>query len=66
MQTMRRQPHLIAAIMAILFVSQAVFSQGSSGRAAAVVVFGLFFFRIRERFDSLDVSNLDQVAGLHR
>jgi hydrogenase-4 component E len=32
----------------------------------AFVVFGLFFFRIRERFDSLDVTRLDQVTGLHR
>jgi hydrogenase-4 component E len=30
------------------------------------VVFGVFFFRIRERFDSLDVSHLDRVGGAHR
>jgi len=28
----------------------------------AAVVFGIFFFRIRERFESLDVSHLDRVA----
>ena len=32
----------------------------------AFVVFGVFFFRIRERFDSLDVSHLDRVGGAHR
>jgi hydrogenase-4 component E len=32
----------------------------------AFVVFGVFFFRIRERFDSLDVSHLDRVGGTHR
>jgi hydrogenase-4 component E len=30
------------------------------------VVFGVFFFRIRARFDSLDVSHLDRVGGGHR
>jgi hydrogenase-4 component E len=30
------------------------------------IVFGVFFFRIRDRFDSLDVSHLDQVGGLHK
>jgi hydrogenase-4 component E len=30
------------------------------------VVFGVFFFRIRERFDSLDVSHLDRVGEAHR
>lgn len=29
----------------------------------AFIVFGLFFFRIRERFDSLDVRHLDLVGG---
>jgi hydrogenase-4 component E len=32
----------------------------------AFVVFGVFFFRIRERFDSLDVSHLDRIGGTHR
>ncbi len=32
----------------------------------AFVVFGVFFFRIRERFDSLDVSHLDRVGGAQR
>ena len=32
----------------------------------AFVVFGVFFFRIRERFESLDVSHLDRVGGTHR
>jgi hydrogenase-4 component E len=32
----------------------------------AFVVFGVFFFRIRERFDSLDLSHLDRVGGAHR
>ena len=32
----------------------------------AFVVFGVFFFRIRERFDSLDVSHLDRVGDAHR
>ncbi|MCW3473719.1 hydrogenase-4 component E [Limobrevibacterium gyesilva] len=32
----------------------------------AFIVFGVFFFRIRERFDSLDVSHLDRVGGAHR
>lgn len=30
------------------------------------VVFGVFFFRIRERFDSLDDSHLDRVGEAHR
>jgi hydrogenase-4 component E len=30
------------------------------------VVFGVFFFRIRARFDSLDVTHLDRVAEGHR
>jgi len=30
------------------------------------IVFGVFFFRIRERFHSLDVSHLDRVGGTHR
>jgi hydrogenase-4 component E len=30
------------------------------------VVFGVFFFRIREQFDSLDVSHLDRVGGAQR
>jgi hydrogenase-4 component E len=30
------------------------------------VVFGVFFFRIRERFESLDVGHLDRVGGAHR
>ena len=29
----------------------------------AFVVFGLFFFRIRERFDSLDVHTLERFRG---
>jgi hydrogenase-4 component E len=32
----------------------------------AFVVFGVFFFRIRERFDSLDVSHLDRVGSAHQ
>lgn len=32
----------------------------------AAIVFGVFFFRIRERFDSLDVSHLDRVGEAHR
>jgi hydrogenase-4 component E len=28
----------------------------------AAVVFGVFFFRIRERFESLDVTHLDQIS----
>ena len=32
----------------------------------AFIVFGMFFFRIRERFDSLDVGHLDRVGGAHR
>jgi hydrogenase-4 component E len=30
------------------------------------VVFGVFFFRLRERFDSLDESHLDRVGEAHR
>ena len=30
------------------------------------IVFGVFFFRIRDRFDSLDVSHLDRVGKTHR
>ena len=30
------------------------------------IVFGVFFFRIRERFDSLDVAHLDRVGGTHK
>jgi hydrogenase-4 component E len=32
----------------------------------AFMVFGVFFFRLRARFDSLDVSHLDRVGGQHR
>jgi hydrogenase-4 component E len=32
----------------------------------AFVVFGVFFFRIRAQFESLDVSHLDRVGGAHR
>jgi hydrogenase-4 component E len=32
----------------------------------AAVVFGIFFFRIRERFDSLDATHLDRVGEAHR
>ncbi|MSO90137.1 MAG: hydrogenase-4 component E [Acetobacteraceae bacterium] len=32
----------------------------------AVIVFGMFFFRIRDRFDSLDVHHLDRVGETHR
>ena len=32
----------------------------------AFVVFGVFFFRIRERFDTLDASRLDEIASSHR
>ena len=32
----------------------------------AFVVFGVFFFRIRAQFDSLDVRHLDRVGGAHR
>ncbi len=32
----------------------------------AFVVFGVFFFRIRERFDSLDLGHLDRIGGAHR
>ncbi|MSP29865.1 MAG: hydrogenase-4 component E [Acetobacteraceae bacterium] len=32
----------------------------------AFIVFGVFFFRIRDRFDSLDVRHLDHVGETHR
>jgi hydrogenase-4 component E len=32
----------------------------------AFIVFGVFFFRIRARFDSLDVGHLDRVGDAHR
>lgn len=32
----------------------------------AFIVFGVFFFRIRDRFDSLDISHLDRVGEQHR
>jgi hydrogenase-4 component E len=32
----------------------------------AFIVFGVFFFRIRARFDSLDVGHLDRIGGAHR
>jgi len=32
----------------------------------AFIVFGVFFFRIREQFDSLDVSHLDRIGEAHR
>lgn len=32
----------------------------------AAIVFGVFFFRIRARFDSLDISHLDQVGRSNR
>jgi hydrogenase-4 component E len=32
----------------------------------AFVVFGVFFFRIRERFDSLDISHLDRIGEANR
>ena len=32
----------------------------------AFVVFGVFFFRIRERFDTLDVRRLDEIGDAHR
>ena len=32
----------------------------------AFAVFGVFFFRIRDRFDSLHLDNLDRVGGMHR
>lgn len=31
----------------------------------AAIVFGVFFFRIRERFDSLDIGHLDTVGRTH-
>jgi hydrogenase-4 component E len=32
----------------------------------AFIVFGLFFFRIRRQFDSVDVSHLNRVGEAHR
>jgi hydrogenase-4 component E len=32
----------------------------------AAIVFGVFFFRIRARFDSLDITHLDRVGETHR
>ena len=32
----------------------------------AFIVIGIFLFRIRERFDSVDVSALDDYRGEHR
>ena len=32
----------------------------------AFVVFGVFFFRIRERFDSLDIGHFDSISRMHR
>ena len=32
----------------------------------AFFVFGVFFFRLRDRFDSLDVQHLDRVGGSHQ
>jgi hydrogenase-4 component E len=32
----------------------------------AFIVFGVFFFRIRDRFDSLDISHLDRIGSSHR
>ncbi len=32
----------------------------------AFVVFGVFFFRIRAQFDSLEIRHLDRVGGAHR
>ncbi len=32
----------------------------------AFVVFGVFFFRIRERFDTLDIGRLDEIGDAHR
>jgi hypothetical protein len=32
----------------------------------AFVVFGVFFRRLRARFDSLDVSHLDRIGSAHR
>ena len=32
----------------------------------AAIVFGLFVFRIRERFSSLDITALDRITGAHR
>lgn len=32
----------------------------------AFIVFGVFFFRIRERFDSLDITHLENVRDTHR
>jgi hydrogenase-4 component E len=32
----------------------------------AFIIFGIFFFHIRERFDTLDLHNLDTFRGEHR
>ena len=32
----------------------------------AFVVFGIFVFRIRDQFDSLDVMHLDRISGAPR
>jgi hypothetical protein len=32
----------------------------------AFIVFGVFFFRIRERFESLDVARLDRLGEMPR
>lgn len=32
----------------------------------AFMVFGVFFFRLRARFDSLDIGHLDRIGGQHR
>jgi hydrogenase-4 component E len=32
----------------------------------AFVVFGVFLFRIRDQFDSLDVAHLDRISGVNR
>ncbi|HEX3349389.1 MAG TPA: hydrogenase-4 component E [Acetobacteraceae bacterium] len=32
----------------------------------AFVVFGIFFFRIRARFDSLDIGHFDRISSMHR
>jgi hydrogenase-4 component E len=32
----------------------------------AFIIFGIFFFHIRERFDTLDLHNLETFRGEHR
>jgi hydrogenase-4 component E len=32
----------------------------------AAIIFGVFVFRIRERFESLDITALDRITGAHR